>query len=549
MVFAGLAAGLAAASARAQNSGDYLAGRHADILGDAEAAAQFYQRALALDPENPFLLRRSFVLMAGEGRFDRAVPLALQLQGLDPDNTTALVVLSIDHFARDKISLSGEFLEMLPERGLPELVSPPLRAWLEVSRSNTEGALAALDGFDSLQGSADIKRLHRAMVFDMAGDVEQAALAYDELLQGRDRIAYRSALIAGNFYERSGQPERALEIYEQGAAQSGDDMLLAEEIERAGAGMPVPSRLISTPQEGMAETLLELATVFRRQRAPDVAQIFAQLALHLHPGFSEVHLLLGEIYEDQQRPEKAIESYQRIPPANPLSWNAGLQIANEQVSLDRIDEALATLDSLAAARPNRHEPLYRKGDILRSESRFEEAASAYSSAIERVGGLERRHWPILYNRGIAYEQSDQWPLAEADFLAALELEPEQPLVMNYLAYSWVEQKQNLEQAQSMLRRAVELRPKDGYIVDSLGWVYYRLGKFEQAVAELERAVELRPQDPTINDHLGDALWQVGRKREARFQWSRALGLDPEEDQVPVIEEKLEKGLHLDPKDI
>ena len=204
MVFAGLAAGLAAglgaASARAQNSGDYLAGRHADILGDAESAAQFYQRALALDPENPFLLRRSFVLMAGEGRFDRAVPLALQLQGLDPDNTTALVVLSIDHFARDKISLSGEFLEMLPERGLPELVSPPLRAWLEVSRSNTEGALAALDGFDSLQGSADIKRLHRAMVFDMAGDVEQAALAYDELLQGRDRIAYRSALIAGNFY-------------------------------------------------------------------------------------------------------------------------------------------------------------------------------------------------------------------------------------------------------------------------------------------------------------------------------------------------------------
>ena len=173
---------------------------------------------------------------------------------------------------------------------------------------------------------------------------------------------------------------------------------------------------------------------------------------------------------------------------------------------------------------------------------MEEAVKAYDEAVKRIGALERRHWSLLYTRGIALERSKQWPRAEADFLAALEFEPEQPYVLNYLGYSWVDQGINLERAQKMIERAVELRPNDGYVVDSLGWVLYRLGKFAGAVRELERAVELRPEDPIINDHLGDAYWRVGRRQEARFQWRRSLSLEPEDDLLAVLRDKIKAGL-------
>lgn len=535
--------------AAAQNAGDFLAGRHADMQKDSEAAAIFYQRALAQDPDDPYLLQRAFILLAADGKFDRAVPLALQLQGDDPDNITALVVLAVDHFARGKVSLAEEFLDQLPPKGLSELMGPPLHAWLALARSNPDAALESLQAFDSLQGSEEIKLMHQALVNDLAGRVDEARAAYESLRQIRDRVSYRSALLMGNFYERSGDLETARSLYELASDQSGDAALFSESLERVAAGGAAPPAMIGTPQEGLAETLLELSTLFRRQRASDVAQIFVQLALHLRPDFSEGLLLLGEIHQDEGRAEEAIATYGRIPDEDPLAWGAKLRAAEELADLKRIEEALATLDELAMLRSERYEPLFRKGNLLRFEERFVEAAEAYGSALSRAEPLERRHWPILYFRGIAYEQSDQWDKAESDFLAALELEPEQPLVMNYLAYSWVEQKQNLERAQEMLRRAVQLRPSDGYIVDSLGWVYYRLGKYEQAVEELERAVELRPQDPTINDHLGDAYWRVGREREARFQWLRALGLEPGEEEAPVIERKLEEGLADQPKDI
>ena len=182
------------------------------------------------------------------------------------------------------------------------------------------------------------------------------------------------------------------------------------------------------------------------------------------------------------------------------------------------------------------------GDLLRGKDRFAEAEAAYTRAIQRLPKVERSDWRLLYARGITYERTKRWPQAEADLLKALELEPDQPFVLNYLGYSWVDQGLNLDRAKAMLHRAVELRPDDGFIVDSLGWAYYRLGESDKAVTYLERAVELEPGDPVLNDHLGDVYWRVGRQREARFQWQRALTFKPEPDAVAAIQAKLANGL-------
>ncbi len=193
-------------------------------------------------------------------------------------------------------------------------------------------------------------------------------------------------------------------------------------------------------------------------------------------------------------------------------------------------------------RPQRTDALRELGDLFRRKERFPEAEKAYGDAIARLPKVEPDDWRLFYARGIALERMGRWPDSEASLAKALELAPDQPLVLNYLGYSWVDQGQNLDRAKAMLHRAVELRPQDGFIVDSLGWAYFRIGEFDNAVTQLERAVELEPGDPVINDHLGDAYWRVGRLREARFQWQRALTLKPEADVVAQIEGKLERGL-------
>jgi len=188
------------------------------------------------------------------------------------------------------------------------------------------------------------------------------------------------------------------------------------------------------------------------------------------------------------------------------------------------------------------EAIVALGNVLRSRKQFKEAADVYSKVLDGIKEPTRQHWTLYYFRGICYERAKDWPKAEKDLQKALDLYPDQPQVLNYLGYSWVDQGLNLEKAVQMIRRAVELRPNDGYIVDSLGWAYYRLGRFDEASTDLERAIELKPEDPVINDHLGDAYWKTGRELEARFQWRHARDNKPEPEDLVKIEEKLKDGL-------
>jgi tetratricopeptide (TPR) repeat protein len=423
-----------------------------------------------------------------------------------------------------------------------------LQGWLNVAAGDLAAAEAAAAGLDTQGGFAGLRALHVALFYDVGGDHESAKAAYESMLEEVREPSLRLAWLAGNFFERTGAREAAVEVYRSYREANPESGLLDDAAARAESGS-VPAPVLADYKDGWAEVLFNLGGVLTQERVEDMALIHGYLALRLKPDMEIGRLLIGEIMESQERGEAAIAAYRSIDPASPLPWTARLRIAEELGRLERVEEAVAELESLATERPDSFEPLYRVGNLLRIEERFTEAAVAYDRAFERVGEIETHHWSLFYFRGIALERDDQWGRAEGDFLKALELKPEQPYVMNYLAYSWVEKKTHLDEAKAMLARAVELRPNDGYIVDSLGWVFYRLGEYEPAVSYLERAVELRSQDPVINDHLGDAYWRVGRWQEARFQWRRALSLGPEEDLISVIEEKIERGLTAQPENI
>ncbi len=253
-------------------------------------------------------------------------------------------------------------------------------------------------------------------------------------------------------------------------------------------------------------------------------------------------MTLASLFEQLKQGDQAIAAYEMVPSSSPLKLGADIQIALELDSMGKVDEAARRLTDIAAARPHDVEALSALAELQRSRKKYAEAAATYDKAIAAVGIPQRQNWTLFYFRGICYERSKQWPKAEADFKKALELYPDQPLVLNYLGYSWVDKGLNLEEAFKMLRRAVELRPNDGYIVDSLGWAHYKLGQYAKATETLEKAISLKPADPVLNDHLGDAYWRVNRRLEAHFQWNHARDMKPDPEDLPEIEEKIKDGL-------
>ncbi|MGH6738412.1 MAG: tetratricopeptide repeat protein, partial [Bradyrhizobium sp.] len=356
-----------------------------------------------------------------------------------------------------------------------------------------------------------------------------------------DPTALRTVQAYGRYLSRNGSKDDALKIYQDFDKALPNHPLIKQEMKALSDGEKLPP-LVGSAQAGAAEALYGLGASIGRRGGEDLALIYLQLALYLEPTHSMALLSLADLYESLKKPDLAIKVYDRVSPSSPLFRNAEIQVAEDLDQLDRTDEAKKRLEHLISGHPKDTEALIALGNILRGRKDYAACADAYGDAIANVPAPEKSNWVMFYVRGICYERSHQWPKAEVDLKKALELFPEQPLVLNYLGYSWIDQGLHLDQGMNMIRRSVEQRPDDGYIVDSLGWAYFRTGNYDEAVKNLERAVELKPEDPTINDHLGDAYWRVGRTLEAHFQWSHAKDLNPDKEDLPKIEAKLKNGL-------
>ncbi len=529
------------------NFGNYLAGRHAQAVREMDAAIAFYAAVLAREPNNPDLLRRAFVLLLAEGRVADALGLAGRMDAGDAARLGFPEYLrATDDIKNGRHAAAIKRLGALADDGLAALVAPMLKGWAEMGRGDRAAAARALNALAGKEGMQSFLDLQGAIVADVAGDWTAAEANYRRVADDDGDASLRLTMLLGNLYERMGQADKARALYEALIARNPDSRLLEPALRRLAEKGKPPKADIAGPVQGAAEALFGVAGSLRQQNARETALLFARLALYLRPDFPPAQVLVADILENDRRFADANAIYEGIAKDSAFHRATRARIAANLDRMDRTDEAVSRLNALAGVETKDIESLVQLGDILRGRKRFKEAVAAYDRAFQRIAVLERRHWALLYSRGIALERSEQWPRAEADFLKALEFEPEQPYVLNYLGYSWIEKRQHLERATDMIRRAVQLRPNDGYIVDSLGWVHYQLGDYADAVKELERAVELRPEDPVINDHLGDALWRVGRRDEARFQWERALGLKPEPDQVGPIQKKLQEGLPDEP---
>ena len=519
--------------------GAYLSGRFAQTETDTRTAADLLLDALRRDPDQPELLNRAFAAALLDGRSD-----ALRLARRLPDNQAAALLLIGAEAQAGRWDRAESRIRALPRQGPSQVLQPLLLAWALYGKGQTDAAIATLRPLADGGRLRGIHALHLALIADLAGRQREAERAIRIALGETPEMTLRLVQLAAGVLARTGRDAEAMRLVE-GLGRGLGDFAVAAGTEQARRQL-IANRGIASAADGMAEAHLALAGALRQQGAGDAALILSRLALRLRPGFSPVLLVVAEAYAEDRHFDTAYQVLEAVPAADPLGRVVALRRAALLDRMDRMQEAEAALRVIAAELPTAPQPYARLGDMLRARTRFADAVLAYDEALSRVERPGPQDWPLFYARGIANERSGAWPRAEADFQRALELAPEQPYVMNYLAYTWVEQGKDLPEARRMLERAVELRPNDGNIVDSLGWALFRLGDLPAALRWLERAVELEPRNSVINDHLGDAYWAAGRQQEARFQWRRALGLEPEPADQAKIEQKLRDGLPVPP---
>lgn len=522
--------------------GSYLAANVAKGVNDPDGASAFYRSALALDPANTVIIEQAFQTEATEGHWERAVPLARQLIEKDANNRMAHLLLGLDAFKNRDYRRSDEEFKKASDGPIGELTSALARAWTAAAEGNGARALKLLEMPKQAEWAQFYLNYHKALIADVLGRSKEAEAAFAHSMS-QDATTLRIALAYARHAARDGNYKLAEQILDQQTerTQAEPHVLVRELRDRIGPGKKV-DLLVNTPAEGMAEVFYGLGEALTSEGGLSMGILYLQLALYAKPNHAFALAALASAYETGQRYKDAIDAYSRIPPGSALQSAIDIRKAFDLNSIEKVDDAKVILDRLVKENPTDLKPLDALGNILRARKRYAEAADVYTQAIKLIPNPDKRHWSIFYSRGTCYERLKNWPAAEADLKKALELYPDQPLALNYLGYSWVDQNRNLKEGMSLIEKAVALKPDDGYIVDSLGWAHYKLGNYAEAVRFLERAVELKPQDPVLNDHLGDALWRVGREREAKFQWDQSLTLDPEPEEVEKIKKKLIEGL-------
>ncbi|WP_338664826.1 tetratricopeptide repeat protein [Pararoseomonas sp. SCSIO 73927] len=514
--------------------GAYLAGRLAANESDAGVAAEALLAALGAEPDEPEILTRAFNAAVMDGR-PEAVRLARRL----PDSQLAALLLAGTDAQAGRWERAEARIRALPRQGSAQILQPLLLAWTQAGRGGTDTALATLRPFTEGGPLRGVAALHGAMIADVANRPRDAERLIRIAVAEAEEPNMRLTTIAAGILARSGREVDGARLFDAMAVGSDDIAMTAGPAARRAA---LAGRAVASPVEGMAEAQVALGAALRGQGAPELALILARLAQRLRPGFAPAGILAAESMADERHVAGALAVLEGIPAEDGMAPFVALRRAALLGRLGRGEEAMALLRRLAESHPEAPQPQLAMADMLRRQGRGAEAVGAYGTAIGRLGQPGPADWPLFHARAMAREQAGDWSGAQADLRQALTLAPDQPALLNHLAYGWVERGERLQEARAMLEKAVAARPGDGNIADSLGWALFRLGDVKGAIIWLEKAAELESRNATINDHLGDVYWAAGRHAEARFQWRRALGLDPEPDETGRLEAKMRDGL-------
>ncbi|KQU71782.1 hypothetical protein ASD00_16955 [Ensifer sp. Root31] len=529
-------------------AGAFLAARTADTDRDFAAANELYRIALQFEPNNNEVKQRLMITLLMAGKFDDGAKIAEQLKSDPAVERITTVIRAIEAIRKREYRNAQKLLNYDGPNDLDRLMNGLLSAWAKFGQGKPKEALAQVNGLEGPDWFRVFKNYHAGAIAIASGDKATARAKLNDAILDREGGSaapdtfMRAVEALARFEAREGNKQKALDTVAVGENMVNNYTPLEALRKNIETGLPQEQQ-VKNASQGAAAVLFSIGGALNREGAEDIVSLYLQTARRLDPDSADILVMLAGIAENLKKPKEAIELYQSVPEASPMRRLSELQLGLSLASIGKVDEAKKHLKALIDVDPKNIRNYLAYGSVLSDAKDYKEMGELYDRAVDAIGPVPKRSdWTVFFQRGIAYERQKLWDKAEPSFRKALELNPDQPQVLNYLGYSWVDMNINLEQGLDMIRKAVELKPDDGYIVDSLGWAYFRMNRFDDAVVELEKAAELMAGDPTINDHLGDAYWRVGRKLEAVFQWTQTLELKPEEEEIPKIKAKIENGL-------
>lgn len=527
-----------------QEYADFITARYAGMIGDMDAAAGFYRRALASSPDDPALLERATAATLAAGDAARAIRLA---RGARPavaeDSPSVQLALAVDDMSAGRLKQAQARLRKPVLGALNIDLAAFLDAWLTAIEDAGKG-VAAVEALPARRMIAGEQAALKALVLMRVGRDSEAMEAFRNALrlplESRDVLGAIGARFAASRGDAAGARELIALTAAAGPVGPGASRVLAD----LDAGRPIERPALGA-RDGAALVVHIISGAGLVRSSPELSAMRQALALQLDPGLAPARMALADAFSRQDRPAAALATLRAMDGASPWAADARMEEAWLLNAAGSPAEALAAAEE-ALALSDRREILLRAGDLNRINGRRDIARKLYDQVITQDTAAAAPDWRVLFARAAVRGESGDWAGAEADLQAALAIEPDRPELLNYLGYGWIDRGERVQEGLGLIRRAAEARPDQGYIIDSLGWAYFRLGQYEQAIACLERAAELSPTDPEILDHLGDAYWRAGRELEARFEWSAALDLKPEAGLRAALENKLARGLPAEP---
>ncbi|MDR3528260.1 MAG: tetratricopeptide repeat protein [Rhizomicrobium sp.] len=516
--------------------GKYLAARFAAGNHEFSEAATLYRDSLAADPSNPQLLTFAFFFAAGAGKIDDAAKYAERLVAATPDDRAARMTLAVAAMSARDYKKAREEIGKSAKGPFTSFTVALIDGWAAAGEGDKPGAIADFKLLHAQHSADALAYFNEAMLAELFGDKVGAEENY---LKALDAAGPTPRVIDayGRLLERTGRGPEAKALYEKTAQNDGYAAVTAPGLARIAKG-EIPPPLAARAEDGAAEALFGIAASLNDEASRDVSVLYLRLALHMQPKLDLATILLANRFEALGKYDDAIRVYRAIDNSSPYWRVAAVAEAVDIARQDKVDDAINRLTMLCKSDPTDMEAWTALGDALRQAKKFPDAVIAYDHALALLVPPTKRNWPLFYARAVAEQEAGHWDKAEADLKQALIVSPNEPAVLNYLGYSWVDKGLKTKEALVMLEKARALSPQDGYIIDSVGWAYYRLGRYEEAVSALEDAVQIVPGDPTINDHLGDAYWKIGRKLDASFQWNHAIAFGAEDGDKAKIQKKL-----------
>lgn len=521
------------------NPGAYLAATAALGQNDFASAADWFDKALEQSPDQLNLLEGAVLSNLTLGRMEVAGRHAQAIKSLGKSSLVAFLA-QIDQavHANDYDALLS-LVKSDPGAGV--LLVDLVTAWSELGRGRMSEALAGFDKLAANRQLAAFGLYHKALALASAGDFQGAEDILSGKVGGPISVTRRGLVAHVQILSQLERNNDALALLDTALGPEPDP--LADDLRRRlKAGEPLAFDMARNASDGLAEVFFSLATALNGQADDSYTLIYARIAADLRPDNADATLLTAGLLEQLGQHDLATEAYGRVPPDSPIFHIAEMGRAEAAYSAGRKEAAVEIMQNLARSHPDILQVRVGLGDILRREERFAEARAAYDAGLALTPDPQANLWAVYFSRGICAERLGDFAGAEADLRQALKLSPDQPQVLNYLGYSFVDRGEHLDEALDMIQRAVKAQPDSGYIIDSLAWAMFRLGRYEAAVEPMEKASLLEPVDPVVTDHLGDVYWKVGRQREAEFQWHRALSFNPTEADAKRIRLKLKQGL-------